>query len=78
VLRTAFEVGGESGTPCPLAANARIPPENKDSEKTRSRFATTAVYHRLGRFGLQSRTFSRHLEDGSRTTASFPVQLQSV
>lgn len=53
--------GGESGTPIPYAAIAQKQPKNKDSRKARPNFVTTAVYHRDGHFGRQSRTISRRL-----------------
>ena len=53
--------GGESGTPSPDAAITRKPPKNKDSNKGRSSFVTTAVYHPAGRFGRQCRAISGRL-----------------
>lgn len=66
--------GGESGTPYPHAAIARKPPKNKDSGKDRSEFVTTAVYHRTGRFGRQTRPISRRLRGGRRTFADVAVR----
>jgi len=62
--------GGESGTPISYAAIALKQPKNKDSQKARPNFVTTAVYHRDGHFGRQSRTISRRLRSPAALTVA--------